>query len=101
LFLKSYYVAQVLFAVGVVVLAKKTRSTALYVCALGFVLLVGGNALMVASENEMLEMLQAHDDAGSMQARYLVGRGISSMGYLISSISLLAYSINPKLARRE
>lgn len=101
LFLKSYYVAQVVFVIGVVLLAEKTHSKVLYVCALGFISFIAGNYLMVSSEAEMVEMLQAHDDGGSAQTRYLVGRGISSMGYLIASISLLVYSIKPKIVRRK
>lgn len=96
LFLKFYYLAPVVFVLGFVLLAKKTRSKALYVCVLGFFAFIAGNYLMVASEAEMVEVLQAHDNGGATQTRYLVGRAISSLGYLISSISLLVYSIKPK-----
>lgn len=97
LFLRSYYLAQVLFVIGVFVLARKSKSKALYMCALGSISFMLGNYLMIEVEKEAVDLLHALDSNDSLRFQYLVGRGLSAMGYLLSSISLLVYSVRYKL----
>jgi hypothetical protein len=51
---------------------------------------------MMNANTALVEIAQVHGDKGAIEIQYLVGRAMSSLGFLMAGISLLLFSARRK-----
>lgn len=92
----SYYIAQVILILSSILMAIRTKEVSIYFCLLGFLSFLIGNLVMMNANTALVEIAQVHGDKGAIEIQYLVGRAMSSLGFLMAGISLLLFSARRK-----
>ncbi|MGD9170251.1 MAG: hypothetical protein PVI97_09340 [Candidatus Thiodiazotropha sp.] len=92
LLFRSYYLAQVIFIVSFILLAIRTKKITAYICLFGFVLFLFGNVLMLNADSALAELEQTNGERGVAETEYLIGRLVSSLGFVSAGFGLLFFA---------
>jgi len=93
MFFWSYYLAQLIFMFATIILSSRTRKISSYLFMVGFVAFFVGNVMMLNAGKDLLELKQLGSDLNSAENVKMIGRIMSSLGFLVSSVSLVFFAV--------
>lgn len=88
-----YYLAQVLFILGAVILARSTKRGSAYLSAIGFAAFLGGNVMMIQASKDLVEAQQTQTPAASIERVESVGRALSSSGLIVAAAGFFVFAV--------
>ena len=89
----GYYIGQLLIILSFFLLALRTRKILIYITLIGFVLFFIGNIIMLRADSALADLKQTKMDMHRTENIFNIGRSLSSIGFVSSSLSLLFFSL--------